>query len=228
MLFPVIRYESTVQVDDQTRIDASKSYVSQGDDAIDSIEIDPGSGFVDVTATGGYLDHEYSAPGEYTVTVRVDNGSGPVDKIVVITALSAEEDGLFSDDGVLTQYEPDILTYVREGRNSYKDVHRRVQKLILDWLDSNRYWKKGKDRYELADLIDIQDFREWAALWALSLIYEGLSDKVDDKWMAKALKYKGLAESASERGTLRLDVDADGTVDDYEKTDNISKEMIRR
>lgn len=226
MMFPVLRNESVVQVNDQTRLDASRSY-SAGVAVIDTIEIDPdGSGYIDVSAMG-FIDYQYPTPGVKTVLVRVDNGTTPVVGTFTLTVVTEADDKLIANDNTLSQYEPDILTYVRPGRNSFKDVHRRVQKLILDWLDSNRYWKRGKDRFTAADLIDIQDFTEWSALWALALIYEGLSDKVDDKWMQKALKYKALAESASERGTLRLDTNADGVITDGEKTDNVSKGLIR-
>jgi hypothetical protein len=227
MLFPVLKFESKVQVDDQTRLDGSKSYVSQDEDALDLIEIDPdGSGFIDVTETR-YLDYEYSTAGTKLVTIRVDNGTTPVTKTYDLVVVSSEDDMLFSSDEVLAAYEPDILNYVRAGRNSYKDVHRRVQALILDWLDSNRLWKSGTERYVASDLIDIQDFKEWSTFWALQLIFESLSDKVDDKWSEKAKMYKSMAKAASERGTLRLDANANGEITSGERVDNISKGLIR-
>ncbi len=227
MLFPVLKFESTVQVDDQTRLNASKSYVSQDEAALTLIEIDPdGTGFIDVTATG-YLDYEYSTAGVKVVTLRIDNGTTPITKAYSVTVLTAAVDLLFSSDETLTAYEPDILTYVRDGRNSFKDAHRRVQFLMLDWLDSNRYWKSTGARYAKEDLIDIQDFKEWSTFWALQLIFEGLSDKVDDKWSQKAAVYRGLAKAASERGTLRLNTNGDTELTAGEKTDNISKGLIR-
>ena len=227
MMFALLKHEAKVQINDQTRLDASRSYAS-GEAPIDSIEIDPDgvTGYIDVSTTG-YLDWQYDSAGNKTVSVRVDNGTTPVVKTHSLSVVTVATDNLFADDDMLSQYEPDILSYVRPGRNSYLDVHRRVQKLILDWLDSNRIWKNDKVRYVAADIIDIQDFKEWSALWALQLIYEGLSDKLDDKWMQKSLKYKSLAELASARGTFRLDRNADATIDEFETVDNVSKGLVR-
>jgi len=229
MLFPVLKLESTVQVDDQTRLDGSKSYVSQDEAALTVIEIDPdGSGYIDVTSTG-YLDYQYATDGDKTVSLRVDNGTTPVVKTYTVSVLSVADDMLFSTDETLTAYEPDILLYVRAGRNSYKDIARRVQTLIVDWLDYNRYWKQGGQRYVKADLVDIQDFVEWSAFWTLQLIYQGLSDKVDDKWSAQATVYRTYAQEACARGTIRLDHNGDGEIDSAnDLTDNVSKGLIRR
>lgn len=227
MLFPVLKFESKVQVDDQTRLDASKSYVSQDEAALTIIEIDPdGTGYINVTATK-YLDWQFAVAGTTTATVRIDNGTTPVTKSYDITVVTAATDSLISNDESLSVYEPDLLSFVRPGRNSYKDVHRRVDALILDWLDSNRLWKTNGDRYVKADLIDQQDFKEWATFWALQLIFEGLSDKVDDKWAQKAGVYKALAKAACNRGTLRLDSNGSGEITSGEKFDNISKGLIR-
>ena len=222
-LFPVLKLEDIVQVDDQTRLDARSSYAN-GADSITQIEIDDGTGFVDVTSNQ-YLDTQYAASGDKVITLRLN---GTETKSYSLTVITVADDNLFSKDSDLEMHEPEILRYVREGRNSYLDLHRRVQTLIIDWLDYNRYWKRDESRYTSADLIDIEDFKSWSTYWVLQLIFEGLSDKVDDKWMQKALNYKALADSAKGRGTYRLDYDADGTIDIDEKQDNWGKLLVRR
>lgn len=224
-LYPVLKTEGIVQVDDQTRLSALSCYANGGD-TITQIEIDAGdgNGFIDVTSDR-YLDVQYASDGDVTVQVRV-NGSDTASE--TLSVLSEADDLLFSSDRDLEVHEPEILRYVREGRNSYKDVHRRVQTLIIDWLDYNRYWKRDNVRFEKADLIDIIDFKQWSTYYVLQLIFEGLSDKNDDKWMEKAAVYKQLAESARQRGTFRLDRDGSGDIDPDEFRDNWSKPLIRR
>jgi len=224
-LYPVLKTEGIVQVDDQTRLSALSSY-SNGGDSITQIEIDAGdgNGFLDVTSDR-YLDVQYDSDGDKTVQVRLNASSTESQTLSVLTVAA---DLLFSTDRDLEVHEPEILRYVREGRNSYLDVHRRVQTLILDWLDYNRYWKRDNVRFEKADLIDIQDFKQWSTYYVLQIIFEGLSDKNDDKWMEKSAVYKQLAESARGRGTYRLDKDGSGEIDPDELKDNWSKPLIRR
>lgn len=222
-LFPVLQNETIVQVGDKTRLDARKSFANGGD-SITLLEIDAGdgAGFIDVTATK-YLDTSYSTDADKIIEVRLNSTEVGTFGIHVITE---EDDNLFSEDYDLELHEPDILRYVRDGRNTYKDIHRRVQTLLIDWLDENRFWKNNQDRYTKDDLVDIQDFKESSIYWVLNLIFEGLSDKVDDKWSQKALMYKGKAFEARSRGTLRLDANGDGTIIG-EKVDNWSKRLTR-
>jgi hypothetical protein len=222
MIFPVLISEPIVQVGDRTRFDASGSYTNSSQ--ITKIEIDVGFGYVNITGPKFY-DTQFDTDGEKTITLRINDN---ITKSFTIDVISAEDDLLFSDDAKLIVYEPNIMLYVRQGRNSYKDVHRRVQGLILDWLDSNRFWKSNGDRFTKADLVDLQDFREWAAFYALKVIFEGLSDKVDDKWAVKAARYTKLGVEARQRGTFRLDRNGDGSITSGERVDNISKGLIRQ
>jgi len=224
-LYPVLKTEGIVQVDDRTRLSALSSY-SNGGDSITQVEIDAGdgNGFLDVTSDR-YLDVQYDTDGDKTVQVRLNASSTESQTLSVLTVAA---DLLFSTDRDLEVHEPEILKYVREGRNSYLDVHRRVQALILDWLDYNRYWKRDNMRFEKADLIDIQDFKQWSTYYVLQIIFKGLSNKNDDKWMEKSAVYKQLAESARGRGTYRLDKDGSGEIDPDELKDNWSKPLIRR
>lgn len=223
-LFPVLKFEEIVAVDDKTRLDARDSYANGGD-AITQLEIDPGTGtYIDVTSAK-YIDTQFPSAGDKTINVRIN---GTEVKSFTLPVISIADDKLFSNDADLETHEPDILKYVKAGRNSFKDVHRRAQTIILDWLDKNRVWKKQDARYTKDDLVDVQDFVEWSTFLTLQLIFEGLSDKNDDKWKAKADKYKADALDARERGTYRLDYNEDGTLTLGEKVDNWSKELIRQ
>jgi hypothetical protein len=234
-IFVVLNFEPLVQVNDKTRLDLSQSYKSGPGNKISLYEIDPGngSGFINVT-NDKYLDIEYSTPGTKTIQARINNATnpptvedGPITKTYSIEVVTEEDDLLFSDDSMLISHEPSILLYLRKGKSSFKDIHRRAQTIILDWLDANRYWKRSNERYTKEDIVDIQDFKKWSAYLTLQLIFEGLSDKVDDKWQAKAKVYERLANEAKKRGTFRLDANSDGEITSGELKDNFSKGLIR-
>ena len=142
-LFPTIEVENIVQAGDQTRLDASRSYVNNGD-VINTIEIQPSPAdpFIDVSIDR-YLDWTYAHSGapedpeEIEVRVRI-NGGAPeyVDTIKVVTE---ETDRLFSDDARLRVHEPNIFKFIRSGRSTFKDIHRRARNLILAWMDAEGF-----------------------------------------------------------------------------------------
>jgi len=226
-LFPVLKFEPVIQVNDKTRFDASKSYSSGGADPIDLFEIDVGTGWLDISSSQ-FLDWQFENDGSQLIKLRVSNDDLTVEAEATITVISKEDDNLFSEDYMLEVYEPEIFRYLRAGRVSYLDAHRRVQGLILDWLDANRFWRNDGTRYASSDLVDIKDFKEWSCYWVLQIIFEGLSDKVDDKFSSKSRHYSKLADSARDRGTFRLDRDKNGTIESWEKTDLVSKGIVRR
>ena len=124
--------------------------------------------------------------------------------------------------------ENNILNYVKAGRNSFLDFHRRAQTIILDELDAERIWKQDGSRFEKADLIDLQEFKEWSTNLTLSLIFKDISDKPDDQFAAKMSRYLAQAKLSKQRGAYRLDFDANGTQESAEKLDNFSIPAYRR
>lgn len=220
MIFPKLKTEYVVQVNDRTRLDARDTFVSPDEADITLIEIQAeiGGQFLDITSER-YIDWQYDDAQVETITLRVTTDAAPTTITKNIQVLSESEDNLFSSDADLIQYEGDILNYVREGRDSYLDKHRASQKIILDELDSAKVWKRDGSRYTAADLVDIQDFKQWSIFLTLQLIFEGLSNAVDDIFNRKASKYQTMAIDAKSRGVLRLDYNGDGTIDDFEKTD---------
>lgn len=222
-LFPHLQTESTVQVNDKTRLNASKSFGSAGG-SISKIEIDPdGSGFIDVTADQ-YLDWQYSTTGNKTATVRLND----VDTATrTINILSIVEDKLFSSDDELIAHEPDVLNWVRDGRNTFLDIHRRSQEIIIAWLDEHRIWDTSGNRLTKDDVIDIEEVNEWSKYQTLALIFEGLSNAVDDIFAQKASRYRELRDGARNRAALRLDRNGDGETDSV-KYDKFSTLLRRR
>lgn len=233
-IFPVLETELLVQEKDKTRLDASKSYVS-GTTAITKIEIKPTltENFYDVTTTG-YLDWEFTHSGGVddpeanTVTLKVTNAGGNTSITKDILVITETTDNLFSSDDKLRVHETDILRYVPSGRSTFKDVHRRAQSLILAWLDTQGYVDLYDNKFTKEQFKDITEVSEWATMVALRLIFESISNAVDDIFSVKAKRYKGLEEFYRNRAILRIDTDNNGTLESFEGVDIRSCVVVRR
>jgi hypothetical protein len=214
MIFPVIKLEDIVQVGDQTRLDARKSYTTPDEAAITLIEIEPdtGLGFLDITSSS-HLDYQYSTDGTKTISLRVTTDGSPETVTKTLEVITETDDKLFSTDEELTPHEPDILEYVRPGRNSFLNVHRTAQDRILTWLDEHRITDNDGGRLTKAAIVDTEEVNDWSKFMVLRLVFEGLSNSTDDIFHAKALRYRELEAIARNRSQLRLDKDGDGETD---------------
>jgi hypothetical protein len=213
-IFPSLELEQKLQVDDKTRLDARKSFISTGEAAITLVEIQPeaSESFIDVTSNK-YLDWQYATNGTKSVIVRITTDGAPVTFSKDIEVLSIADDKLFSGDAELVPHEPDVLQYTREGRNSFLDVHRTAQDRILTWLDEHRIWDDNGDRLTKAAIIDLEEVNDWSKFLTLKMIFEGLSNAIDDIFHEKAMRYESMMVSARNRASLRLDRDGDGEED---------------
>ena len=235
MIFPCLELEDTLQINDKTRFDARKSFASnEGEIALVTITPEEGVAAIDVSDTR-FLDWQYATPGVKTVTLTLslkeeDDGESeapePVTFTKTINVVTPQEDGLFSSDADLVACEDSILQFVREGRNSYLDKHRAAQTLILDYLDEQRLWDKDNKRLSKDALIEPSDIKTWSTYLTLSIIFEGISNAVDDIFSVKAAKYKALAEQKKGRAILRLDTNGDGKEDTRRSLD--SSFLVRR
>jgi hypothetical protein len=164
------------------------------------------------------------------VTVTVSNAAGANSSSVSVypKVYSADGDRLFCADVDLVSHEPDILKWVSPGRNSYKNVYRRAQKLILQWLDEQGYIDVYGNKYDKFDIIDMDGVRDWSAYMSLKLIYQGIQNQVDDVFSQKAKTYAALEAIARNRVILRLDTNEDGEVDATEGLNISSGSLYRR
>jgi hypothetical protein len=237
MIFPNLEIEDVVQVNDKTRINGTKSFVSKDNAAVTLVRIKPEAteSFIDVTggapisANNWYLDWQYATAGTKTVEIEVTAGS-VVTLTSTITVVSVADDYLFSSDKDLVGYENAIMKWVPPGRNSWLNVHRKAQTLILDWLDSIRIWKQDGTRLTKADFLVTNDVRQLSAYWTLQLIFEDLSNKPDDVFKFKADAYSELVMQAKNRGRIQADFN-DNQVDDgveEDSQDMRSFTMVRR
>lgn len=162
------------------------------------------------------------------VTIEVTQTPDVATATKVITAFSEAGDNLYSTDFNLQVHEPDVLRFVKKGRSTFKDVHRRAQETILAWLDKEGFVDVYGNKYTKAALVLTDELKEWSTFTALRLIFEGIHNAVDDVFIEKAKRYKGLETFHRERAVLRLDTDGDGVANQFEETDIRSCVVIRR
>lgn len=222
-IFPNIKNENIVQVNDKTRIDCTDSFISKQEATITLVEIQPSADddFIDVTGTSSsdwYLDWQYATEntdGE-TITCRITTDGTPATSTSTIYVYSADTDKLLSTDQDLVRHEPDILKWLPQGKNSFKYMHRLAQDLILQWMDRNGFVDINGDKYTKSAMLDISEFTEWSKFLVLKLIFQGISNSVDDIFQKKSHEYESKEITARQRIVLRIDVSGDGTLDDFE------------
>lgn len=218
-IFPNLELEAKLQVDDRTRLDADKTFITNDEAAITLVEIEPeaAAGFITVSNSTKYLDWQYATDGTKTVTVRVTTDGAPVTVSKTIEVLTSADDKLFSSDAELVPYEPKILDYVRKGRNSFLDVHRTAQGDIFDYMDENGFWDINGDKLTKDDVTTLDEFKAWSKFMVLRLIFEGISNATDDIFHEKAERYRKKEERARDRAKVRIDRTNDGDEDDKGK-----------
>lgn len=191
---------------------------------------------VSILPTLGFLEDAGSASSvtgkrvEYLtrrVTVIASDGEDAAETKKTIKVYSIDGDKLFSNDADLRLHEADILKYVPPGRNTFMDVHRRSQDMIMQWLDKEGYVDVYDEKFTKAAIVDIEEVRQWSTFITLRLISEGIRTAADDIWSDKAKSYKGYEVEARNRAVLRLDVDKDGKVDKQEEIRISTGEIYR-
>lgn len=229
-LFPNLELEAIVQVDDKTRLDGTKTFASKDGPAITQVEIKPetSGAYIDVTGTkqtDWFTDWQYSSAGLKTVSIRV-NGTDVVTK--TISVVTEASDALFAADGDLIAEEPDVLKYVKKGRNTFKDVHREVQNTILKLLDDKGYIFSDGTKITKAAITDVSEVRVWAKYLALHFIFNAQANVLDDIFARKSALYDSKAKLAAQTTILRLDLNKDGVADINEGVTLGSALMSRR
>jgi hypothetical protein len=237
-IFPNIILEDVVQVNDKTRLDFTKSFISKNEAAISLIEAkaDTGESFTTLGAPGvskdWYLDWQYDTAGTKTVSCRITTGTGGGAVVTTSTAtlncVTAATENLFSSDAELVALEYEIMKWVQPGRNSFLNFHRKAQKLILAWLDESGRWDADGAKLTAAAFTNLEEIRYWSAALTLHLIFSSISNDPNDVFSLKAKTYESMALGHRSRLVLRLDVDGDGTTDVNEGFKISSLDLVRR
>lgn len=232
MIFLSCIRESLVQVNDKTRIDVSKSFVSGS--GITGILIKPeaSGAFVSVYNTNQakwYLDWAYSTAGTKVISVQATDGVTTVTQNFELEVISEANDNLYSTDEHIFAIESELKRYIPEGRNSFKNIHREAQSRILNYLDRKRIWNTNGEPYTNDQLNINNELSKWSLYEALFIIYSDLFVSVGDKFAEKINQYKELRNAERDRASLRIDKDSSGTFDGSSEIQDLkSFRMIRR
>lgn len=237
-IFGIIECDLVVQENEKIKIDCSKSFITQDEDPVTMVEIEPysGSGFINVTPTPAnavasyYLDYIYSSAGSKVISLRITTDGAPVTVTKTITVITALVDSLFSSDNDLRAIEVDIMKWLPKGKSTWNFVHRKVQEKILTELYKSQIMANNNVKLTATEVIDKAEVREWATYLALSIIFYSISNSVDDIFVRKAMAY---GKQASEymnysMNVLALDYNKDGNLTSAEKLDFRSASMVRR
>ena len=234
-MFGVIKFDKIVQVGDKIRLDASQTFAPKGSAAITKVEINPGSGFIDVSgpaplnSKNWFLDWAFNSAGSKPFVLKITDALSAEHTFnFSLTSLSAVDDNLYSDDNDLLSLESDILGWLPVGKSSFNYLHRKAQAQILDWLEAIRITKQDGSRLEKQDLNLAEDIIELSANWVLMLLFFDLSNKSDDKFYQKHLSYKSKVETIKMRGRIQIDVNGDEQITENERIDFKSFGLIRR
>lgn len=236
-IFPKLRLDRIVQIEDGTRLDATASFVSKDEAAVTLVEIEPeaAAGFIDVTGTGSnlqrnwFLDWQYSgASRTVDVTVRVTTDGAPVTFTEQMEVITAADDKLFSDDYDLLVKEEDITKWLPDGRTSFKYKHRQVQTMIVEDFNERGVVDFDGNKLTKDDFLDIDEVRQWALNMVLSLIFKDNSNVVGDVYDLKAANYMSEALTHKHRAFYRLDIDGDGSISTGEKSPFRTIDLVRQ
>lgn len=233
-IFPIIECDSVVQENDKFRIDASKSYISKGENPITLVEIEPDTGLGFIAVQGlpvanknFFLDWQYDSAGDKTVSVRITTDGAPVTVTKTVVCVTEAEDKLFSNDQDLEEIENKILKYVPDGRSSFKYMHRRAQKEMIAYLNKCGWKKYDQTDITKDDFIDVEQVRYWSTYLTLRLIFKDISNQPNDVFEQKSKMYENQEHRWREIAALRLDLDGSGTQETLEGINLTSRDLVR-
>lgn len=214
MIFPILKADTIIQVGDQVRIDASKSFISPEEPVITMIEIKPSASdiFYNVTQKK-FLDWVYSSDETKEITLKVTNLNGFSESTLLVESISSEDDRLFSNDDDLVSHESNIFELLPKGYSSFNHLHRNSQTLILDSLLQCGYYKMPSVPLTKIDIFNINEVKQWSKFLTLSNIYSTAMNEVGDFFSIKQQSYKELAEKAAQRAYITIDTNQDGKPD---------------
>lgn len=228
---PVIFGRTSVQVVIATNDSAATvaSALQAALDALSDLDATVSTDTVTVTAQSlGYAAPAEEGLGTGFVFTMVDVGEKGDSKNFYIRVYSELGDSLFSSDAELVAHESDIMKWVKPGRSTFKNVHRKAQSLIMAWLDKEGYVDDDLEKFSKWAIVDHSEVNTWSLFMALRLIFEANTTAPDDILSEKAKRYKGLEVEARNRYILRIDEDGDGKVDKTENLGWSTSTVVRR
>jgi hypothetical protein len=236
-IFPKLEIEPKIQVGEKTRINATKSYKTQGEAATTLVRIRPDSAVAtwftvaDVLDASTYwLDWEYAAAGTFVCQVEITTNSVAVVSSSTIEVVTSVTEHLFSSDADIYTQEPDLMKFIKDGKSGYNDFHRLAQASIMDEIYRARLFNSSGGKLVVADVLDVSELTPWSVNMVLKNIFQALSNKTDDIFSVKAKIYGGKETEDRNRAMnqMRLDYNKDGILANTEAIDMRSIELVRR
>jgi hypothetical protein len=225
MIIPILHIEKIVQVKDLTRFDASKSVLVKGSvGAITSVKIKMGASGPEIDCFNSlqknwFVDFAFNTAGDTEITLTVETATESESIVETVTVLTKEEDALFSSDSDLVGFENDIMKWLPQGRGTFLDLHRKAQRLIIEWIDRKGYRDDKNAKLTKLAFVDNTEVQMWATYMTLKLFFMGAQNATDDVFKRKAEYYAKLEIEARDRTSLTLDLNGDGVKDKSTTTD---------
>jgi len=220
MFFIDIDTEKVIQQNDRLRINLKKSAGTNDHPVVTKVEVKPeGAGsFVQVSDnmipldnSRWFLDWEYATTGSKVITAKFTFADlSELTKDMAISCISEVDDGLFSSDDDLKIHENDISEFMKPGKTSFKNFHRRAQTLIIEELDRKGFRNDDKTKVGKAQLLDKYEFKGWSTFLAMRLIFESVSNAKDDIFRIKSQAYANCEKDAKDKAFLVYDTNKDG------------------
>jgi len=141
---------------------------------------------------------------------------------------------VFSDDNDLAEKVANISAYLVSGSSSHILSHVAARKTIIQDLRNSGKLKidPNTGRFKnlnMFDLLDIGQIREASTWKALSIIFDDVSDRPDDKYNQRALKYNSRYKThLNQLQFLSIDVNDDGRQDINEEQASTTVAILRR
>lgn len=228
--FGVIKSDDKVFKNDKIRFDASKSFVTPDETLATpknhEISFDAGVTWIDIT-TPKVCDFIYTSIGTKTVQLRITTTSGNSVESRTIEVLDLDNKKLFSKDSDLYRHEPEIDNLLPKKWSSWNLNHLEAQKIFMDWLDEKGIFNKNGKKYEVADLLDLEEVRQWSVYKCLELIYRGNVNVANDVSDQKSKTYAAEADKKLAKSQIALDYNEDGEANAGERTDLYSVNINR-
>lgn len=151
-----------------------------------------------------------------------------VTKYYYIQILTEALDALWSKDSDLVTKEPDILSWVPDGRATFINLHREAQAQILEFLDRQGYSDTLGAPITKFSIATPSVMRYWSMYCVLKNFFNGQYNAKDDVFEKKAKAYEALEIVARNKAILELDLDADGEPEGAVVLTTSSADLLRR
>lgn len=128
---------------------------------------------------------------------------------------------VFCDDIDLKEVEPNIDDFLN-GLDSFIGFHQAARNEIIQTLNNSGNVKLGqtsnqRERINIFDLLDPSELKVAAKYLTLAKIFDSISDRPDDNYFAKSVRYYSLYQDAYNVYLKSIDLDDDGQADSFEK-----------